>query len=43
MKQKEVLNYSLDSALSNKYFKVFIQCVEPKIFNEKVKVLFFKI
>ena len=25
---------------SNKYFQVFIQSLEPKIFNEKVEVLF---
>ena len=32
--------YSPDLALSNKYFKVFIECLEPKIFDEKVEVLF---
>ena len=28
--------------LSIKYLKVIIQCLEPKIFNEKVEVLFYK-
>ena len=27
----------------NKYLKVIMQCVEPKIFNGKVMVLFYKI
>ena len=34
------LTYILDLALSNKYLEVIIQCLEPKIFNEKVDVLF---
>ena len=40
MKQMKVLTYRLDLALSNKYFDFIIQCLEPKIFNEKVVVLF---
>ena len=31
---------SLDLALSNKYLEMVIQCLEPKILNEKVEVLF---
>ena len=40
MKQIKVPFYSLDFALSNKYFELIIQCLEPKILNEKVEVLF---
>ena len=43
MKQKKALAYNLDLALSNKYLKVIIESLEPKIFNERVEVLFFKI
>ena len=43
MKQINILTFSLDFALSNTYFKVIIQSQEPKIFNEKVEVLFYKI
>ena len=32
-----ILTYSLDFALSNKYLKAIIQCVGAKIFNEKVE------
>ena len=32
--------HSLESALLNKYLEVIIQCLELKIFNEKVEVLF---
>ena len=39
MKQIKMLNYSMDFALSNKYLKVIIQTLEPRIFNEKVEVL----
>ena len=34
------INNSLDIALSIKYFKIFIEPIEPKIFNKKVEVLF---
>ena len=37
------LTYSLDLALSNKYLEAIIQCLELKLFNEKVEVLFYKI
>ena len=40
MKQIKIFTYSLDLALSKKYFKAIIQSLEPKIFNEKVEVLF---
>ena len=40
MKQKKVITYSLDLALSNKYLDVIIPWLEPKIFNENVEVLF---
>ena len=40
MKQIKVPVYSLDFALSNKYFELIIQCLEPKILTEKVEVLF---
>ena len=30
-------------ALSNKYLEFIIKCLESKIFNEKVEVLFYKI
>ena len=43
MTQINVLINSLDLALSNKYLQVTIQCLEPKILNEKVEVLFYKI
>ena len=42
MKQKKIITYILDFALSNTYLGVIIQCVEIKIFNEKVEVLFYK-
>ena len=41
MKQKTILSYSLDLILSNKYLEVVIQCLEPKILNKKVDILFF--
>ena len=31
----------MDIALSNKYLEVLIKCLELKIFNEKVEVLFY--
>ena len=40
MKQIKVLTYSPDLGLSNKYLEAIIQPLEPKIFNEKVEVLF---
>ena len=39
MKQIRILTYSLDFVLSNKYIQVTMQCLEPKIFNEKIEVL----
>ena len=35
--------YGLELALSNKYLEMIIQCLEPKILNEKVGVLLYKI
>ena len=43
MKQIRIFAYSLDLVLSNKYIQVTIQCLEPKVFNVKVEVLFYKI
>ena len=43
MRRIKKFTYCPDSTLSNKYLKVIIQCLERKIFNEKVQVLFFKI
>ena len=43
MKQKRLFSYCLNCALSNKYLEVIIQCLELKIFNEKVEVLFYEI
>ena len=37
------LTYSLDSVLSDKYLELIIEFLEPKIFNEKFDVLFYKI
>ena len=37
---KKINTYSMDFDLSNKYLEVTIQCIEPKIFNMKVEVLF---
>ena len=37
------LTYSLDLALSNNNLEVTIQCLEPKVFYEKVEVLFYKL
>ena len=36
----KLLSYTIDLVLSNKHLKVFVQCLEPKIFNLKVEVLF---
>ena len=35
---KKTITYSMDIVLSNKYFKMFIHLLKPKIFNEKVEV-----
>ena len=43
MKQIRILTYSLDLAVSNKYLKVTKQCLEPKVNNVKVELLFYKI
>ena len=40
MKQIKLLTYSPDLALSKKYLKATIQSLKPKIFDEKVEVLF---
>ena len=40
MKRKKIFTYNLDFALSNKYFKVKILCLKPKMLNEKIGVLF---
>ena len=42
MNQKKILTNNLDIAFkySNKYLKVIIISLEPRIFNEKVNVLF---
>ena len=40
MKQINIFTYSSDLALSNKYLKVIIKFLNPKIFNEKAEVLF---
>ena len=38
MKQIKILAYIVDFVLSNKYLKVTINFLEPKIFNKKVDV-----
>ena len=38
MKRKKILTYNF--ALSNKYFKENILCLEHKMLNEKIDVLF---
>ena len=40
MTQIKILTYSLDLALSYEYLEVIAKVFEPKIFNEKVDVLF---
>ena len=40
MKQIKMPLKSLDLVLSKKYLEMIIQCLEPKILNEKVEVLF---
>ena len=41
MTQIKILTYSLDLAISNEYLEVIAKIFEPKIFNEKVDVLFY--
>ena len=41
IKQIRILNYGLESALSNNYLEVTILCLEPKVFNVLVEVLFY--
>ena len=43
MKYITLLAYGLDLALSNKYFEMVIKSLKPKLFDEKVEVLFYKI
>ena len=43
MKHIRILTYSLDLVQSNEYLQVTIQCLESKVFNVKVEVLFYKI
>ena len=38
-----IIAYRIDFAISNKYFKVIIKCLELEIFNDEVEVLFCKI
>ena len=40
MTQIKILTYILDLALLNEYLEVIATIFEPKIFNEKVDVLF---
>ena len=40
MRGRRIFTYILNLALSNKYLKVIVQCLKPKILNEKVEVLF---
>ena len=40
MKQIKIFTFTMDFALSNKYLEVIMHCLKPKIFNEKVEVLF---
>jgi hypothetical protein len=41
--KKKIITYSLNYVLLNKYLEVIILSQEPKILNETVEVLFFKI
>ena len=43
MKQIKEYTYSMDFALSNRYLKVMIQPLEPRIFDEKNEVILYKI
>ena len=38
-----ILTHSLDVDLPNQYLEVIIGCLELKLFNEKIEVLFCKI
>ena len=40
MMQIKILTYSWDFALSNMYLEVILQCLEAKLFDDKVEVLF---
>ena len=40
MRQIKILTHSSDMTVSNKYLEVIILSLEPKIFSEKVYVLF---
>ena len=40
---KNLLTYSRDFALPNKYLEIIIKCVKPKILDDKVEILFYKI
>ena len=42
VKQIKILTYSMDFALSNRYLKVMIQPLEPRIFDEKNEVILYK-
>ena len=43
MRQIKIFTYSPDLVLSNKYLEAILQCLEPKILDEKVEVSFSKI
>ena len=43
MKQKGISTHCPNFTLSNKYLRVVKKSLEPKIFNEKVEGLFYKI
>ena len=43
MRQIKELTYGANISQSIKYLQVTIQCLEPKIFNVKVEVLFYKL
>ena len=38
-----ILTYGLDLALINRYLEMIIKCLKPKLFNEIVEVLSYKI
>ena len=41
MRQIKIFTYSPDLVLSNSFLEAIKKCLEPKILNEKVKVLFY--
>ena len=43
MKEHQILRKSMNFALSNKYLEVITQCLELRLFKEKIKVLYNKI